>query len=103
MGRRGTYTRLECFIGPLRSKRPTEPAKQLNSKQDGDEHTAAAAALATMASFRFLCQKHGDPCLYCVCRQPYEQGGGMIECARCKVGPSVVVWFVLCGSLTDNE
>ena len=36
--------------------------------------------------FRVLCERHGTPCLYCVCRQPYDEEGQLIECATCKVG-----------------
>ncbi len=76
---------------PFKKRNHDSPAPitqtSTNPRQIDDEDAAAAAAVAGATAFRFLCNRHGDPCLYCVCRKPYEEAGGMIECAKCKVGP----------------
>lgn len=35
--------------------------------------------------FRVFCERHGTPCVYCVCRKPYDEEGQLIECGTCKV------------------
>lgn len=48
--------------------------------------TYAFVDLKDDAHFRFYCEQHGSPCLYCICRKQFGEGeADMVECSRCKV------------------
>lgn len=49
--------------------------------------TYAFASMKDTSHFRFLCDQHGSPCLYCICRRPFGVGDSeMVECDKCHVG-----------------
>jgi hypothetical protein len=61
--------------------------------------------LADNEHYRILCSQHGDPCLYCTCRAPYDPKNRkpMTECSRCKVGRRAEGWeFVEGPAMADK-
>jgi len=55
-------------------------------REDGGEDEVDEEDRPPPGRFRVLCERHGTPCLYCVCRQSYDEDGQLIECETCKVG-----------------